>query len=38
MNINTSAWTNIDLPEVLYGVGVGVGLCLYVFAVKGWLR
>jgi Mg2+ and Co2+ transporter CorA len=37
MNLADSPWP-ADLPQVAFGVGAGLALALYVFAVKGWLR
>ncbi len=37
MNLSGNPWSP-TLSQVSFGVGVGMSLCLYVFAVKGWLR
>jgi Mg2+ and Co2+ transporter CorA len=37
MNITDAPWP-ATLSQVAFGVGVGMTLSLYVFAIKGWLR
>lgn len=37
MNITDAPWPG-TLAQVAFGVGVGMTLSLYVFAIKGWLR
>lgn len=37
MNILGAPWP-VQLSHVAFGVGAGMMLCLYVFAVKGWLK
>ena len=37
MNVSGNPWSP-TLPQVSFGVGVGMALCLYIFAVKGWMR
>lgn len=37
MNILGNPWP-VELPQVAFWVGAAMSLCLYVFAVKGWLR
>ncbi|MBI3270628.1 MAG: ion transporter [Planctomycetes bacterium] len=37
MNVQGSPWA-VTLPQVVYGVGTGLAVCLYFFYVKGWLR
>jgi Mg2+ and Co2+ transporter CorA len=37
MNLSDNPWP-ATLQQVSFGVAVGMALCLYIFAVKGWLR
>jgi Mg2+ and Co2+ transporter CorA len=37
MNLSDNPWP-LTLPQVTFGVGLGMVLCLYLFFVKGWLR
>jgi Mg2+ and Co2+ transporter CorA len=37
MNLEGNPWS-ITLPQVTFGVSMGMLLCLYVFYVRGWLR
>ena len=37
MNIEGNPWP-LTLPQVTFGVSIGMLLCLYVFFAKGWLR
>lgn len=37
MNITDAPWPG-TLPQIAFGVGVGMTLSLYIFAIKGWLR
>jgi Mg2+ and Co2+ transporter CorA len=37
MNLADNPWP-FTLPQVAFGVGLGMVLCLYLFLVKGWLR
>jgi Mg2+ and Co2+ transporter CorA len=37
MNVEGNPWS-ITLPQVTFGVSMGMLLCLYVFYVRGWLR
>jgi Mg2+ and Co2+ transporter CorA len=37
MNLSGSPWP-VHLSQVAFGVGMTMALCLYTFAVKGWLR
>jgi Mg2+ and Co2+ transporter CorA len=37
MNITDAPWPG-TLAQIAFGVGVGMTLSLYIFAIKGWLR
>ncbi|WP_339720068.1 CorA family divalent cation transporter [uncultured Paraglaciecola sp.] len=37
MNITDAPWPG-TLAQIAFGVGVGMSLSLYIFAIKGWLR
>jgi Mg2+ and Co2+ transporter CorA len=37
MNVAGNPWS-VTLPQVAFGIGMGMAIALYVFAIKGWLR
>ena len=37
MNLIDNPWA-VTLPQVAFGVGLGLVLALYFFLIKGWLR
>jgi hypothetical protein len=37
MNLIDNPWP-VTLPQVAFGVGLGLVVALYLFLIKGWLR